>query len=97
MESVGIRELKNRLTHYLRAVRRGDVITVTAHGKPIARLVPISPQRETALTPEMEKRMWELAADGFLAWDGWAFQVPEPVADNRGPGLLSDLIVEDRE
>ncbi len=97
MESVGIRELKNRLTHYLRAVRRGSAITVTAHGKPIARLVPISPQGETPLTPEVEKRMWELAADGFLAWDGGAFQVPEPVTGNQGGGLLSDLVVEDRE
>jgi len=97
MENVGIRELKNHLTHYLRAVRRGGAITVTAHGKPVARLVPISPQGETALTPEVEKRMWELAADGFLAWDGGASQMPEPVADNQGAQLLSDLIVEDRE
>ena len=97
MESVGIRELKNHLTRYLRTVRQGNAITVTAHGKPIARLVPISPQGEAALTPEMEKRMWELAADGFLAWDGGSSQMPEPVADNQGAGLLSDLIVEDRE
>jgi prevent-host-death family protein len=97
MESVGIRELKNHLTHYLRAVRRGNAITVTVHGKPIARLVPISPQGETALTPEVEKRMWELAADGFLAWDGGGFQVPEAVVGNQGAGLLSDLVVEDRE
>jgi prevent-host-death family protein len=97
MESVGIRELKNHLTHYLRAVRRGNAITVTVRGKPIARLVPISPQGETALTPEVEKRMWELAADGFLAWDGGGFQVPEAVVGNQGAGLLSDLVVEDRE
>ncbi len=97
MESVGIRELKNHLTRYLRTVRQGNAITVTVHGKPIARLVPISPPGEVALTPEMEKRMWELAADGFLAWDGGASQVPEPVADNRGAGLLGDLIVENRE
>jgi prevent-host-death family protein len=97
MESVGIRELKNHLTHYLRAVRRGSAITVTVHGKPIARLVPISPRGEIALTAEVEKRMWELAADGFLAWDGGAPQMPQPVANNQGAGLLSDLIVEDRE
>ncbi len=97
MENVGIRELKNHLTHYLRAVRRGGAITVTAHGKPIARLVPISPQAEIALKPEVEKRMWELAANGFLAWDGGAPQVPEPAANNQGAELLSDLVVEDRE
>ncbi len=97
MENVETRELKNHLTHYLRIVRRGDAITVTVHGKPIARLVPIAPQGETALTPEVEKRMWELAAAGFLAWDGRVFQMPEPVANNQGTALLSDLIVQDRQ
>ena len=97
MESVGIRELKNHLTHYLRIVRRGDAITVTVRGKPIARLVPITPQRETALTPKVEKRMWELAAAGFLAWNGGVFQMPEPVANNQGTELLSDLSVQDRQ
>ena len=96
MEHVRIRELKSHLTHYLRAVRRGSAITVTAHGRPIARLMPISPQGEAALTPEVEKRMGKLAADGFLTWGGGASQIPEPVANNQGARLLSDLIVEDR-
>ena len=36
------------------------------------------------------------AADRFLALDSRASQMPEPVANNPGAGLLSDLIVEDR-
>ena len=97
MESVGVRELKNRLSHYLRAVRQGRIIEVTARGKPIARLVPASPQRESALPAGLEERLWQLAAEGFLTWNGKPFQIPEPVAVNRGPGLLSDLVVENRE
>ncbi len=97
MESVGVRELKNRLGYYLRAVRQGGTFVVTARGKPVARLVPVSPPGKTALPPELEKRMWELAAEGFLTWNGGPFQVPEPAAVNQGPGLLSDLVVEDRE
>jgi len=50
-----------------------------------------------ALPPEVEGRMWELTAEGFLTWGGGRFQVPEPVAVNRGSELLSDLLVEDRE
>jgi len=97
MESVGIRELKNHLAHYLRVVRGGETVVVTSRGKPVARLVPVSPSDKATLPPDLEERMWELAAQGFLDWNGAAFQAPDPVAVNRGPGLLSDLVVEDRE
>ena len=97
MESVGVRELKNRLGHYLQAVRRGKVLVVTVRGKPIARLLPAQPPDKTSLPPDVEERMWQLVATGALTWDGGPFQVPEPVARNRGPKLLSDMVVEDRE
>ena len=97
MESVGVRELKDRLSHYLRAVRMGGIVEVTVRGKPVARLVPVSPRRGTTLSRELEDRMWELAAEGFLTWNGERNQIPEAVAVNRGSELLSDLVVEDRE
>ena len=37
---VGIAELKARLSHYLRAVRAGESITVLDRDRPVARLVP---------------------------------------------------------
>jgi len=97
MESVGVRELKNRLGHYLRAVRQGETIVVTARGKPLARLVPVPSPGKATLPPELEERMWELAAAGHLTWSSEPFQLPEPAAVNRGPRLLSDLVVEDRQ
>lgn len=97
MESVSVRELRDRLSQYLRAVRQGESVVVTVRGKPVARLVPASPRGKAALSPELEEQMWKLAAEGFLAWNGGPFQVPEPVTINQGPGLLSDLLVEDRE
>jgi len=97
MESVGVRELKDRLSYYLRAVQQGGRVVVTVRGKPVARLVPVSPRGKAGLSPELEEQMWELAAEGFLTWNGGPFQVPEPAAVNRSPELLSDLVVEDRE
>lgn len=97
MESVGVRDLKNHLAHYLRIVRGGGIVVVTSRGKPVARLMPIPHPAKAALPTDLEERMWELAAQGVLDWNGAAFQAPEPVAVNRGPGLLSDLVVEDRE
>ncbi|MEE9255476.1 MAG: type II toxin-antitoxin system prevent-host-death family antitoxin [Pseudomonadales bacterium] len=40
MTSVGIRELKNRLSEYLRKVRRGEKIMVTDRGEVVAELRP---------------------------------------------------------
>jgi hypothetical protein len=62
-----------------------------------AHLVPTPGGKGKALLPEIEERMRELAAKGVLTWSGAPFQLPEPVAENRGPKLLSDLVVEDRE
>jgi len=37
---VGVRDLRDNLSRHLKTVRAGGEITVTGHGKPIARLVP---------------------------------------------------------
>lgn len=41
MRRVGVAELKNNLSRNLRLVQDGEVIEVTDHDRPIARLVPI--------------------------------------------------------
>ena len=63
MSTVGIRELKNHLTRYLRQTKHGEEIVVTERGKPIAVLMPIkSAKRATSL----EARLATLAAQGRL-------------------------------
>ena len=46
--TVGVRELKNQLSSYLDLVKAGEEITVTEHGRAIARL--------TALAPDVDRR-----------------------------------------
>ncbi len=41
--SVGIRELRQQASAVLRRVVAGEVIEVTEHGHPIARIVPLRP------------------------------------------------------
>jgi prevent-host-death family protein len=36
MGTVGVKELKNRLTHYLRRAKDGEEVVVTERGRPIA-------------------------------------------------------------
>ena len=44
MATVGVRELKEQTSKILRRVREeGEIIEITYHGQPIARLVPITP------------------------------------------------------
>jgi prevent-host-death family protein len=40
MRKVGLRELKNRLSHYVRRVRAGHEIQVTDRGEVVAELLP---------------------------------------------------------
>jgi len=43
MESVGVRELRQNLSHYLRGVKDGGSFRVTERGREVARLVPSGP------------------------------------------------------
>jgi prevent-host-death family protein len=43
MENVGSYEAKTHLPRLLERVEHGEIITITRHGKPVARLVPATP------------------------------------------------------
>ena len=61
MKSVGVRELKNRLSLYLRDVRSGESVLVTDRGEVVAELVP--PGRESG-EQGLPPRLAELARKG---------------------------------
>ena len=50
MATVGSYEAKTHLPRLLERVERGETITITRHGKPVARLVPAAPM---AARPEI--------------------------------------------
>jgi prevent-host-death family protein len=43
MESVGVRELRQNLSKYLREVKEGETFAVTERGREVARLSPSGP------------------------------------------------------
>jgi prevent-host-death family protein len=52
MRSVGVRELKNRLSEYLRRVRLGESVLVTDRGEVVAELLPPGQaQPDTSIPP----------------------------------------------
>ncbi|HEY1410154.1 MAG TPA: type II toxin-antitoxin system prevent-host-death family antitoxin [Promineifilum sp.] len=86
---VGIRELKARLSEYLRQVKAGETVIITEHGRPIGRIVP---------EPEsLEQRIQRLVESGELVWSGKKLLPFEPVGENAGDIQLSDLVSELRE
>ena len=86
---VGTRELKSKLSEYLRRVKAGETIIVTERGKTIGQIVPVK--------PTLEKRLKGLVESGLTEWDGRTYQPKKPVARNRSRKQLSDLIVENRD
>jgi prevent-host-death family protein len=42
MAEIGAFEAKTHLSHLLDQVERGETITITRHGKPVARLIPVA-------------------------------------------------------
>jgi prevent-host-death family protein len=47
MKQVGVYDAKTHLPRLLDAVERGETITITRHGRPVARLVPVKPNRRS--------------------------------------------------
>ncbi len=86
MAEVGVRELKNALSRYLKRVRAGETIVVTDRGEPIAWIIPTA-------TPE---RIARLMADGRVTWSGKRFEPPDALIRPRTGPPFSDYIGEDR-
>lgn len=63
MTSVGVRELKDRLSECLRRVARGERITVTDRGRPVAVLSPATELRVVSAAQQ-------LVREGVAAWSG---------------------------
>lgn len=51
MKRVGVAELKNNLSRYLRAAEAGETIEVTDRARALARLVPVDAPRRATIRP----------------------------------------------
>ena len=63
MSTVGVKELKNCLTQYLRRTKQGEEVIVTERGHPIALIQPIKSADKAV---SLEARLARLAALGLL-------------------------------
>ena len=85
MISVGIRELKEKLSMYVHQVRQGEEIVVTDRGKEIALVIPVSPGRNAVN---------RLVESGRASWTGGKPKGLKGIKVKGKP--LSKTVLEDR-
>lgn len=88
MASVGVRELRDRLSEYLRRVKAGERLVVTERGRPVALL---SPPLETPA----DHRLEALLREGVGRWGGGKPRGAARPVKVRGPSV-ADAVIEDR-
>ena len=89
LKTVGIKELKNNLSAYLRQVKAGGIVIITERGKPIGRITP--------MVESAEERLEQLSQAGLLTWSGQKLSPVAPLGQSTGPRTVADLLLEDRE
>ncbi len=84
---VPIHEFKNHLSQYLQRLKRGELIIITSHHKPIAKLV--------AIPQELGTEVNELLQLEGISWNG-----KKPTGGKNRPKIIgktiADYIIEDR-
>jgi len=93
MTRVGVKELKNRLSHFLRLARSGARIQVTDHGRPVAEIGPIQAARTG---DRVQRALMEAAALGQVRLPRGRGLRPFRAIRLKGGTTLSDAVVEDR-
>jgi len=88
MTSVQVRELNQHTSAVLARVQRGERVQVTAHGHPIAQLVPV----DRGLTV-----LDQLVADGKAAAPTIVGPVPRPRTSGDPTENVAEQLVADRE
>lgn len=88
---VSVRDLKTHLSQWLARAQAGEVVEVTSHRRPIARITAVKPADPISIHP-----LQNAIDTGLIRWNGQKPLLPPPVRLNDGGPLMSDLVIEDR-
>lgn len=90
VDSVGVRELRQNLSVYLRRVEQGESLRVTEHGRPVALLSPL-PRTGDSVLDELEE------AGLLLRSREPRRPLPEPRPPTPGRPLPSEVLEQMRD
>ena len=88
---VSVRDLKTHLSEWLGRVQAGEVVEVTSHRKPIARITGVKNQDPAPANP-----LQKAIDAGIVSWNGEKPIFAPPVQLNDGGPLMSDIVIDDR-
>ena len=90
METVGVKELRDGLSHILQRVEKGQIFRVQRHGKDIVELRPVEMSPEQELVNRLRHR-------GLMAGGSGRISHKIRTVRNRRPDRpISDLVREER-
>lgn len=87
METIGIRELKENLSRYMKRVKSGEKIIVTDQKKEIAIIIPLGKAKE--------EKIYQLIRRGAAFWSGGKPEGMPARIVSRGKSV-SGAVIEDR-
>lgn len=93
MDTVGLRELKNRLSEYVSRVRAGASVMVTDRGQPVAELRPVSVEERSRFR---RLSMEDLVRAGLLTPGKPNHPKLYPLMTRLGRRSSSELLDEER-
>ncbi len=88
MISAGIKDLKNKLSYYMREVKKGEKVMVTEREKIIATIVPMD-------RPDVDNKLLSLVKEGFAVWKGGKPAGCKTPVKIKGK-TVSEIVLEDR-
>jgi prevent-host-death family protein len=87
METIGIRELRQHASRYVKRAASGETIIVTDHGRPVARLIP---------PPDEGGRRALIESGRLRPAEGSIDDLGPPLKPLRGAPLPSEVLSEMR-
>lgn len=88
MTEVGVRELRDQLSAYLKKVRAGERLFITDRGRPIAVICPVD-------APQLPPELQTLLDRGVATWSGGKPRGAKNPPQVRGR-TVAETLVEDR-
>nr|PZN08423.1 MAG: prevent-host-death protein [Caldicoprobacter oshimai] len=88
MHDVGVRQLKNSLSRYLKLVKSGKTIRVTDRGKPVAKLAPVDNPLPQGIIEMLDKKI--------ASWNGEKPKGAVILHSISKDKNISDIVSEDR-
>jgi len=85
MIAVGIRQLRDRLSHYLRRVKTGERLVVTERGKSVAVLSPPAQK-------DIDQRVDAMLRGGVADWSGGKPRGSRRPGRVKGPSMAQTVI-----